>query len=410
MVSFHDVHSMGSDPWGSNLYNGKIVMLHQLVAEGGWPFWDPSEACGRPVWADPAYKVMNPFQWISAVYPSLAVMNFIYAGKFFLTFLFMLLLLRRFSLAWTASIAGALAWVTNGYVLGYYNHNHFDVIVFFPLAILGVRHLSLGDRLPAFLMLTASFYMFLVGGNPQSGIIGFALTFIFYLFTCGGRLFKRKAGWLTDAGIPSAALVIALFMGAAALGPMFEFSGHWVDAHSPDLWKQDSHGLYLLYKFMFPKIADAYQYTGEWPPYFSFVGTVLILLFLTKIVRIREAMPFLLVLLFSFYLLSENTLLASIPVKTLLSKIPFVNIIRYPKYTEGIFFSGAILLAFSIDLLLAGRMKRFSRGALIWGALVAGIVCLFFLNTGRNFLGFPLLDDGDIRFTSRTPVVSMPPR
>jgi hypothetical protein len=115
--------------FGSNFYVRDVALqyypirrvLHDVVASGHFPFWNPLVSGGQPLAANPAYEAFYPFQW------SIFLPNFDLGFRLAILFHFylaatgMYLLLRSLGTRITAALFGAVTFVLGGTFLSLAN-------------------------------------------------------------------------------------------------------------------------------------------------------------------------------------------------------------------------------------------------------------------------------------------------
>jgi hypothetical protein len=115
--------------FGSNFYVRDVALqyypirrvLHDLVASGHFPFWNPLVSGGQPLAANPAYEAFYPFHW------SIFLANFDLGFRLAIVFHFyvaatgMYLLLRSLRTRMASALFGAITFALGGTFLSLTN-------------------------------------------------------------------------------------------------------------------------------------------------------------------------------------------------------------------------------------------------------------------------------------------------
>lgn len=112
--------SAGEDDVG--YYYPLRKMVGQSLARGQVPLWNPLEATGSPLFADPQAAAMHPATWLFAVLPATTAYTLSIYIAFALAGLGAYAYLRRLGLVAAAATFGALAFMFCGFMVGHRVH------------------------------------------------------------------------------------------------------------------------------------------------------------------------------------------------------------------------------------------------------------------------------------------------
>ena len=379
----------GYDPWGAALVVADQETLRTLTTQAGRiPLWDPAESAGKPIMGDPSYRLLDPLNWLSLLSSELLWLHFLLILKTLLSAVFMWKALSAWGVCRAACLVGCMLWTGNGYFQGYVDHNQADVFLFYPLAVYGVRKLQRAQVRRGTWAVAASVFMFLVGGNPQSGLIGLGILAACIAFAT--RDAADRPRFVFRAGV---ATVIGGLLAAPEVFAMVDYHRYWFSIRGPMLLRC-SQGIELMVKSVLPDAGNSAQMWSDRIPMFSFVGVALVLAGLPALVRVHSrgiVSALFAVLVVNLYLLVENHLAPSMPLRTFLGGVLGLGEMHICKYVEGIHFILSFLAAFSLGALLASSRPDDPRAsAMSRVAMVAPLLLLLILVLDAMYMWWPL--------------------
>lgn len=158
------------DPGASGWqYEPWTYVLHDAIARGDSPLWNPHAAFGAPFAANGLSGAFTPLRWPLLAAPSPVAFDAYLLARPVLAAWLAFLLFRRLGLAFTAALAGGATFGYCGYFLLHVNMTHLDVEILLPLLLLAgdaaARSGGAGRPLALLALATA---LAALGGNPES--------------------------------------------------------------------------------------------------------------------------------------------------------------------------------------------------------------------------------------------------
>ena len=377
------------DPWGAELNNKTVMVTRNLLGQG-LPYWDPTEAAGKPVIGDPHYKILNPLQWLAMIHPTPHVMTALLLIKLIISGVCMFLFLRTIALQRVAAAFGVLAWLGNGYVTGYMTHNHFDVFFLLPVTMLAVQMVfEPRQRKGGTVLLSVVVWLNLVGGNPQSTVLSMTLAGLF-LFTMAW-VHYRRGNDPSGVWYGVLAYIIGLLFAFPDLWATFQYHDFWAPRRD-GYWRAEAPAIEMTYRWLFPRADNFLNVTNEGLPTFGFLASVAMLYCLPLLVRKAETTFFVIAVGFTIYYLGEHLIFEEAPLKKMFLVTPLITELRFIKYLDALFFSLSVLFAASINCLFPNGQSSNTnrRPILIWVGCVYILIVVIVVDAGYGLLGLDL--------------------
>jgi hypothetical protein len=109
----------------------------RVVAQGSWPLWDPYEAFGLPMLADPGSQVLYPTTWLNLLFLPHIVYKVLVLGHAAATGMGLYFLARRWGLGAIGACAAGLSWMLSGPFLSFAGlYHHYCGAAWIPLVML----------------------------------------------------------------------------------------------------------------------------------------------------------------------------------------------------------------------------------------------------------------------------------
>ncbi|MCP4423333.1 MAG: YfhO family protein [Chloroflexi bacterium] len=214
-----------SDPFYS--FYPRRVLLTQAVQEGQIPSWNPTIMLGTPNTANPNFQLFYPPNLLMAlILPAHQALPWLAFLHLVGTAVFMYLFLRRHTLHWMASLAGALVWMLNGYTLVWLENPHrLSTLAWIPGIFwayeTAVQQQKISWAAVGGVMLGLS----ILGGQMQF-VFAIGLMLGVYGLTKIGEMFFQKRADMKQAVVYLVAVgLIGLGIGALIWLPANEFAG-----------------------------------------------------------------------------------------------------------------------------------------------------------------------------------------
>ena len=214
-----------SPPWNPLFYDsiGQFYPWRQFAAtslrSGTLPLWNPYQFCGSPFAANSQSAILYPGNALYLLLPASIAVGWTAALHMFLAGIFMILLLKYFSLARSACLLGSVAWVFSTWQVSWLHLPTFlDTSCWLPLLLLLTFRLF--DR-PSFERMAGmglAVGMTLLAGHLQIALYVLIATFIAALVGLR-RAIDRKETVITKPLYAATLFVAALGMGGMLSAP-----------------------------------------------------------------------------------------------------------------------------------------------------------------------------------------------
>jgi len=110
--------------------------VSQCIKEGCFPLWNPYLYCGFPFSASLQHGLLNPFSFFIYLFHFDIGIKLFIVWHFFLSALFMYLLMRDFGISKISSLIAGLAYTFNSYMLSIDTFTHLTSACWTPLIFL----------------------------------------------------------------------------------------------------------------------------------------------------------------------------------------------------------------------------------------------------------------------------------
>ncbi len=388
-------------------------ILHDIVASGEFPFWNPFYSAGQPLAANPAHEVFYPLTWLVMLFGlfygfQLLALIHVYIASF-ATYA----LLRSLGTSRTAAAIGGLSFGLGGFAMSGLNLFPFLFsAAWMPLTCLFTRRF-LRERSPRdFAFASIAFALQFLVGEPvtiaQTGLLlGLYALFRERQFLGGPRVPRSSSeilprnprnprnseeprGPLKDLAFVGAISLAALLLAAAQMLPAIDHASESVRAEGFDFASvsERSTPLPRLLETVFPDVFGAAQ-PDSMEPYWGgvlygerrapfFVGIysgllIAAMAFAGLLARIRGTRLYVATICVSMlFALGSHT-----PLWRLLYDLGLVRAVRYPeKFLIMGIFATVIFGALAFDELLRGnaRIRRIGIAFAVVTAITAAIV------------------------------------
>jgi hypothetical protein len=350
---------------------------------GSVPWWNPYQGIGIPLAADMQsaalflpFILLYKFPWGQLV--SFALLQFISGVSTYF-------LVRQLGGGRTAAFtAGALFQLQGMFVL--FRTAILSTTAFFPLLLLGVekaRQASLEGRSGAWRLIAVSLALALYAGYPESVYINGLLVAVWSAL----RFFQMPSHCrLKFCQSLFAGVFTSLLLSAPVVVPFLEYlKSAFVGIHSESIHGEVNLRLVpqLFFPYMygpiwgnlFTKVPDAWSAVGA---YFGAVPLFLVVVGLLG--RHERALRIMLV---AWMVCSFGKAFEVFPFSTVFNLLPLMKITLYSRYHyPTITMAVCLLVAFAMDDLLAGRIKRLTLAVAAAGALLVLTLSPLLLSKG----------------------------
>lgn len=343
------------------------------ISSNELPLWNPFNGLGMPLLANINSSILAPLGFYLNFVNSDFFWNVMYVSRLIFAAIFTFLFIKKLGVTVLASVSGALLFAFCGYSQLSLNMFHFHVDACLPFLLWATINYKKRTDAKAIFFLSMSIVFINFGGNPQNLILSLMLACSFFLTISA---FDNKVDnikpcvlyfiimllsfgicqfyWLPFVEIFQRALKYHANAGVASL-PI----SSWFGLFFPVFYTNASLGsIFLPYIGLFtvPVIFSGISLEKSQKKYVLFFGAVVVLLLL-KIV--------------------------GTPIVNLIGRLPILDNILFMKYTSVLYFSIAVLFAFSAQNIA----KRFRIGVFLVplaGSLVISILAYLYITDGRS--------------------------
>jgi hypothetical protein len=360
-------------------------ILHDIVASGEFPFWNPFYSAGQPLAANPAHEVFYPLTWLVVVFGLFHGFQFLALSHLYIAAFGTYALLRSLGCSRPAAVIGGLSFGLGGFAMsGLSLFPFLFSAAWMPLTCLFTRRF-LRERAPRdFAFAAIALALQLLVGEPVT-VVQTGLLLGLYALLRGGDG-RRVKDLIAVATISIAAL---LFSAVQTL-PAIDHTRESVRAEGFDFRtvSERSTPPARFLETIFPDVLGAAQPDSPEPywggilygerraPFFVGIYSGLLIAamaFAGAIARIRGTRLYLATLFLStLFALGSHT-----PLLRLLYDAALVRSVRYPeKFLIMGIFATVVFAALAFDELLRGheRIRKLATGFAAATAIVAGML------------------------------------
>lgn len=367
----------------SSLYPWRDLAIKQMK-EGKWPLWNNYEFSGTPLLAVPYTAAFYPLNFFFFFLPFTKAWTILIVLQPLLAGIFFYLFLANKRLSKAASCLGAVCFSFGSYFLlttefGMLGHT----ALWFPLVLLSVDKLFEKLRISWFFVLIFALVMAVLAGFVQFIIYGYFLLVAYTMFQFYfGQRKTKKAMLLVFLGM-IISFILTLFQTLPFLELLIE-SGRVSAYGNVELMTNFFIPLPQLLMFFVPDFFGNPATANYWGKinYFEFNGyigiaSLIFVLYLVFSKRLnRETWFWLLVILFSFFLVIKNP----ISILPYSFKIPFLSAFIPARLLFFITFALSILTAMGYDDLvkriMANKTREVSKPLLMALGLLASVLLI----------------------------------
>lgn len=362
--------------------------VHQQLAQGDFPLWNPHTACGLPNLAPmhgallfPVNLLLAPFL---APFHALGVAAFL---KLLLAGAFTYALVRELGASRSGALLSGLVFALSGFMVVWLGHPHVSSALALPLLLVCVERSlrtplpgSHGGSIGAWLGVSVGFALTILGGHPPTAVHVSLVLGAWFVFRCATL---RPQATLRRTLLFGTALIAGVLLAAPQVLPFLEYYRESSAAlSSASLARASDHltpatgiGFLLPYAFSSPvagfeglaeslgfgAIANFNERTG-------YVGIVPLALAALAVFRRRDAISLFFAGAVCLCLLVAYGVL---PVAALLSSIPVLDQINHMRLLFVVGLSIAVLAGLGLDELRAGPDRAIAVPGLAFVACVS---------------------------------------
>lgn len=371
---------------GSSAYNEELFpyAIKQILSDTQIPLWNPYQACGTPLAANPLASAFYPLMWIACLKVGSVTWDLFLLSRLFIAGILMFGFMRALNVGLLGCVVASFGYIFCGYFTRYINLFHLNVDCLIPGLLWGLELIAKGggNYRKGLIFTIILFALMFLGAHPEALIIAFGSGFLYLLIRLFTISWTRK-----KSGLPIAknifesilwyigTLIIGLLISLFMLLPFFEFYYNSKHTHTGNF------GLLSIAIFQSITLLNPFFYT----PYYSrmvffpmtsigFAISILSLFAFPKTPGRRGLTSALFLMIFFIYTKSTGFEFIN-----WIGKLPFLNLIFFTKYQAVMYFAFAVLAGIGIDNL---QKKNFNSKFTFFGIII--FLGLFSLLVFRN--------------------------
>lgn len=373
-------------------------LVHEMLASGVWPLWNPFNALGAPLAVD-LPGIYTPFHWLPFAWPTLASWELLFLFRFWVCGLGLFLFFRSLGIAPWISFGGALLYTFNGHHIVFGNAWHMNTVAFIPFMLWGLNEsLALGRRTRGAAIVALSWCLMIVGSGLVDLVLAALLTIFVVLAWCAmGPKTPSARARMWHVGTLATAALLGLGMAAVFVVPLLELRNEAVPpivGRSTGHYNSLAYGLSLFYHRLSEVPEDASNHWMKATQFFSIlVATSLVLCAGSASAISRAQRPFAAALA-GFSILYLMKLYGLIPYDAF-TGVPLLEHVKFEKYQATLQICMHALMAMGVDAALRDvRGQRVTRS--IIAAACVGLLPIAHLvvSTSHPITGGDVLSAG----------------
>jgi len=169
------------------------VLAFDLIKKGQRPFWNPYNFSGNPLLANYQSGIFYPLNIFYFIFHPLTAWTILTILEVFLAMLFMFLLLRKLKISQTASIFGALAFISSSFFISWLE---IDIIghtyLWLPLIIYLIEVILVDKKRSFYPLISLAMAFSIFAGYPQTAILMIFYSILYFLFRLKSLINKKK--------------------------------------------------------------------------------------------------------------------------------------------------------------------------------------------------------------------------
>lgn len=359
------------------------VTGHEYLQEKTIPLWNPYQGYGAPYAADMQSQPFYPLTMLVSLHLTPFTYNLFILARLFITGILAYFFLRLY-VSFIAALAGSISAMLGGYYIFYMTMPHLSVDILIPAALFASEHLLRTRSYGSFLSFTATLFLVIVGGMPESSLLLLVFLYVYIVL----RVFSDRAlrtSWMHLAVRIVSATVAGLCLSSVLLLPFWQFMRHSYNTHDPTRIGGAIPGLYhftpdsTVFTYLFPLLY------GQWHGLSNQFGLVALFLALIAVMTVfrrnGESGDQLRLLTIFFFAYAVVLFLKHYGIQPInnLGKLPLLRYVDFYKYGEAVFsFCIAALCAIGLERLITGQASRAMLG-LALGISFAMVPLAFFI-------------------------------
>jgi hypothetical protein len=338
------------------------LLRYQYVHEHAAPLWNPYQGYGAPLAANQQSQPFYPLTLALLVHISPRTYNWFLLSRLLLAGIGAYFYLRFFVSFWPALTGGITSMLAGYYVL-FLTMPQLSVEVLLPAGLLAAEYLLRKSNYRSMVTFAVLLLFVFLGGMPESGVLLFAMLYLYILFRIVSDASLRPA-WLTVIARLTGATCAGAAMAAFFLFPFWEFMHRSFDLHQPHNIGGGITGLYAdpfdlsIFTYFFPLLYGP-PFSGVFGlrNYVGLISAFLLAIAVMAVVnkklgnqgQLREVTCFF--FCFTILLVSKRY---GAPGVNEIGKLPFFQMLNFVKYDEA-------LISICVSMLGAIGMERLLR-------------------------------------------------
>ncbi len=165
-------HAQVADNVAAYIDEPQAVLARRQLDAGHWPWWNPHNALGVPLFGNWQSSLLSPLRWLVLLRPqSTWSFDLTYILRLLVGGLGACLLARRLGVADAGAATAGIAFALTGYFLRYLPMHHLNAEVWLPWLWLTADTLARQRRTRDLLGFTFVVFAIVCGGNPQPALL-----------------------------------------------------------------------------------------------------------------------------------------------------------------------------------------------------------------------------------------------
>lgn len=232
-VSFFPVLDPGASAWD---YEPDVKILHDDLANGWLPLWDPYVGCGAPFLANMASAVLSPIRLLVAAVERPGFWDLFLLSRLFIAALLTFLFARSIEIGPVGSLVAGVVFGLSGHFVFYVNMADLDVQILLPALLLAAERISQKPSYRMFVGTTFLVALIILGGMPESALFMFLFVGLYILVRAWTLSPADQQRWPhlgKHVMTLAAAGILGLLMSLPLVLPFLEYLHHAFNPRSP---------------------------------------------------------------------------------------------------------------------------------------------------------------------------------
>ncbi len=379
-VSFFPVLDAGASAWD---YEPDVEILHDDIARGWLPLWNPHVGNGAPFLANMFSAALSPTRLLLSSLRSPAFWDVYLLSRLFAAAFLMFLFARSIEVGFTGSMIAAIAFALCGHFILEVNMPDLDAQIWLPALLLMMDRLLRQLSYRTFLLTALLIALIILAGMPESALFVFLLAGLYFLARAWALQRSNPIDWpalgrqtISLAG----AAVVGLLISMPAVLPFLEYLQHGFNPRAPGVGNVHAD-INTAVSIIMPRFFGHLHNSWSGIDSFSmlpYVGAAAFLLALVALCRNRSLSR--LAMFFASFAIFYFLKAFGIPPVQWISHLPLFSMSVFPKHAfPELAFCLAILAGMGAEAVLRNEVSyfRFAIASILMALIVAGFAAFY---------------------------------